>query len=42
MRILNDKGLEFEEIDNIKIKLNQFVSFINFVDNKIILNIIVK
>ncbi|AZT91009.1 Asp-tRNA(Asn)/Glu-tRNA(Gln) amidotransferase subunit GatB [Caldicellulosiruptor changbaiensis] len=42
MRILNDKGLEPEEIDNIKIKPNQLASLINLVDNKTISNTIAK
>lgn len=42
MRILNDKGLEPEEINNIKIKPNQLASLINLVDNKTISNTIAK
>lgn len=42
MRILNDRGLEPEEIVNIKIRPNQLASLINLVDNKTISNTIAK
>lgn len=41
-RILNDRGLEAEEIVNIKIKPNQLASLINLIDNKTISNTIAK
>jgi len=42
MRILNDKGLEADEIVNIKIKPAQLASLINLIDNKTISTTIAK
>jgi len=42
MRILNDKGIDYDEIDSVKIRPHQLAKLIELVDNKTISNTIAK